>query len=185
MRRLLRNTNYRRWKYMVCFSDNFLILGFVVLLGGIQWMTVCLLRFGPMFPQDIPQAGYTIAQDVVGLLLCALLTYENLRLSYNVLDDCHKLIFLALWFGSVRTPALTDWTCFTQQLPERSGSNNVLHQPRCWQKHCKLSLGNAMEQPIRIISSHSYSEPALDIPSHQLFVLKFFEIPLQPMFPSP
>lgn len=116
IRKLLKTNKYRRWKYVNAFAEAFFILGLIVLIGDCLWIVACGLRFGTLFPDSLPQLGYSFARNIAGLALCFLLVGNDFKrglLSFKpstYLMFYVNCIFLLAWFGLSSSPAYTDWT---------------------------------------------------------------------------
>ena len=89
------------------------MLGFVVVLLDAVWVVVCGLRFGPMYPDSVPQLLACLFRDISIVALCYIFVKDYLqqRAQFRTLIyfvAC--IVFMAVWFTLAPSPAYTDWT---------------------------------------------------------------------------
>jgi len=111
---------YKKHGWLYSLTDAFFLVGFIVLSGDFIWMTVCALRFLPVYPDNWFLVVSVLSRDFVGMLLCYLLERTNIGSiiqfkSVTYWSYVLLITFLVANFIYAADPSWTDWTYAIRQ----------------------------------------------------------------------
>ena len=113
-RHLLKKVEYKRVPRLVSLVDGFFVVAFFVVVTDAFWCLFCILRWLPLFPNDLVQIVSSFFRDVAGAALFFLLIGGYFR--NGVLDFKRTVPWLfvcfvsqGLWFLLAPSLAFTDY----------------------------------------------------------------------------
>ena len=106
-------TSFRR--RMGAWVDCVWVAGIVVLIGDILWVGAVWIRWGPIYPEEIPLLVYSQIRNVALLGVSLIMSWEmwkNLWISWGkdvALLWGLDIIYLTFWFGTAPSLEYTHW----------------------------------------------------------------------------
>lgn len=110
------SVKYNKLPRLNSLLDAVFVVGFFVCLTDAMWVSMCLLRWLPLYPGDLWLLLFALGRDLCASALFGLMIWDHFRSgkldlmnsSFIWLGIC--LTAQALWFAFSPSPAFTDYT---------------------------------------------------------------------------